>query len=301
MDSFHHKTAFSVNLKLQILMRILSMLFLIGLFFTACQDSSSTTKANEEAAKNMEPETETKAMEPAVEALISPDNAKYKLSAFSPSTDYSDAKMKEMRYIQDKFVFEVEGTNYKLGEQTPDAGQKMCANSGKGQHIHLIVDNKPYAARYTAEFDDYKLESGEHYVLAFLSRSYHESIKTKDAHLARKVEVSDNMIKRAESVSESMLFYSRPKGTYTGKANTEKVMLDFYIANLKLGKNYKVQAEINGEETHTISVWQPYYIEGLPLGKNTVKLTLVDGEGKVVDTPLNPVTREFELKADGLE
>ena len=97
-----------------------------------------------------------------------------------------------------------------------------------------------------------------------------------------------------------MLFYSRPKGTYVGKKNTDKVMLDFYVVNLKLGPNYKVLADINGE-IHTIDTWQPYYIEGLPMGKNKIKLTLVDGAGNPVDTPLNPVEREFELKADELE
>ena len=97
-----------------------------------------------------------------------------------------------------------------------------------------------------------------------------------------------------------MLFYSRPKGTYTGKANTDKVMLDFYLANLALGNDYKVKANINGEE-HMIDTWQPYYIEGLPMGENNVTLTLVDGEGKKVEAPLNPVSRTFTLEADPME
>ena len=50
-----------------------------------------------------------------------------------------------------------------------------------------------------------------------------------------------------------------------------------------------------------IDTWQPYYIEGLPMGENTITLTLVDAEGKKVDTPLNPVTRKFTLAADPAE
>jgi hypothetical protein len=227
-------------------------------------------------------------------------NSKYKLSPFSSSPEFPDAKINLTSYINGKFDFEVSGDSYQLGAQTSDAGQKMCANSGKGQHIHAIIDNGPYNARYTASFDDVPMEDGNHYVLAFLSRSYHESIKTKEGHTAQYVTVTDNTAGNFESISDPMLFYSRPKGTYVGEKNTKKVMLDFYVINLKLGDDYKVLADINGE-VHTINTWQPYYIEGLPLGKNKIKLTLVDGGGNVVDAPLNPVEREFELKVDELE
>jgi len=36
------------------------------------------------------------------------------------------------------------------------------------------------------------------------------------------------------------------------------------------------------------------------MGENTIELTLIDKDGNVVDTPLNPVTRTFTLKADPL-
>jgi hypothetical protein len=110
------------------------------------------------------------------------------------------------------------------------------------------------------------------------------------------------MIKRAESINYPMVFYSRPKGTYTGKKETEKVMLDFYVVEAMLGANkYKVKVNINGEEDHLLDTWQPYYIEGLPMGTNTVTLTLLDPKGEVVEAPYNPISREFELKADALE
>ena len=96
------------------------------------------------------------------------------------------------------------------------------------------------------------------------------------------------------------MHYSRPKGTYIGEADTKKVMLDFYLANVELGPSHQVKASINGED-HMIDTWQPYYIEGLPMGENTIELSLLDNNGKLVDTPLNPVTREFTLKADPAE
>lgn len=221
-------------------------------------------------------------------------SSKYKITPFAASQAYPDAFLSKMNYKDGKFDFAVE--NYELGMQTPDAKSKMCANSTKGQHIHLIIDNAPYAAKYTSSFD-YEIPDGEHHLLAFLSRSYHESIKTPKAHIKAKVNIKDNSIEKIEGIDQAMLFYSRPKGKYIGKANTDKVMLDFYPVNVELGDDYKVKANINGEE-HILSKWQPYYIEGLPMGENVIELTLVDKNMKAVDAPLNPVKRTFTLADD---
>jgi len=217
---------------------------------------------------------------------------KYKLTPFSNSPAFADAKISSMEYKNGKFSFGVDDGNYKLGEQTSDAPQKMCANSAKGQHIHLIVNDAPYAAKYVSSFD-HDVDDGDHYMLAFLSRSYHESIKTDAAHVAYKTSVKNKSIESVEEITKPMLFYSRPKGTYVD-ADTEKVMLDFYTVNAPVGKVFKVLASINGEE-HLLDTWQPYYIEGLPMGENNITLTLVDDNGLVIDTPLNPVTRTFVL------
>jgi hypothetical protein len=224
---------------------------------------------------------------------------KYVLTPFAPSSGFSDAKIKSFYYMDGKFNFSIGGESYTLGEQTPDAASKMCANSAKGQHIHLILNQDPYIAKYVPQFE-HAAPDGEHYLLAFLSRSYHESIKSLDAYVGLKAKMEGGAMVGSEPISGPTLFYSRPKGTYVGKTNTDKVMLDFYLLNATLGPDYKVKADINGE-IHTISKWQPYYIEGLPMGENTIKLTLLDKDGKVVDNPINGVSRTFTLKADPIE
>ncbi|MFK7808182.1 MAG: phosphopeptide-binding protein [Saprospiraceae bacterium] len=269
-------------------MRYLTLLF-VSLLFAAC---NSGTNANN--ASTTTDEATTPAEKPAPAAA-----KKYTLTPFAASTEYPDAKIESVVYKGGKFKFNIADGDYKLGMQTPDAPSKNCANSAKGQHIHLIVDNKPYAAKYEDSFN-YDIGHGDHYILGFLSRSYHESIKTKDAHWLKKGHIHGSSLQGAKDVTEPMLFYSRPKGTYTGKQATTKVMLDFYLANVVLGTQFKVKAEINGEE-HMIDRWQPYYIEGLPMGENTVKLTLVDENGARVNTPLNPVERKFTLAPDPLE
>jgi hypothetical protein len=267
-------------------MKSIAYLLFFGLFFFACQSTDSNEQGYD-TPQEIGEEQET--------------TDKYTLTPFSTSPEFPDATMTKMTYTKGAWDFDIAGDTYKLGVQTSDADQKMCANSDKGQHIHLIIDNGPYNAKYTSEFNDVKMEDGEYHILAFLSRSYHESIKTDAAHKAQKVTVANNSITNAEPVTKPMLFYSRPKGTYQGKANTDKVMLDFYPIAAPLGEGkYQVKAEINGEE-HMIDTWQPYYIEGLPMGKNKITLTLLNSQGQIVETPLNPVTREFELKADELE
>jgi len=263
-------------------MRALSLFFFLAILAVGCQNSSSSDTTEEATEETQEAPAQ-----------------KYTLTAFTQSAAFGDAAIESMEYKDGTFNFGVGGTSYELGVQTPDAAAKMCANSGKGQHIHLIVDNAPYAAKYEASFD-HEVADGEHYLLAFLSRSYHESIKTEAAHVAKKVTVEGKAITGEEAIEGPMLFYSRPKGSYVGKVATEKVMLDFYLSNIALGSDYKVKAEINGEE-HMIDTWQPYYIEGLPMGENTVTLTLVDGSGNQVDAPLNPVSRTFTLAADPAE
>jgi hypothetical protein len=214
---------------------------------------------------------------------------KYTLTPFESSQDYPDAALSKMEYKDGRFKFEVSGETYKLGLQTPDAGAKGCANSSSGQHIHLIVDNMPYAAKYESSFD-YDIADGEHEILAFLSRSYHESLKSRDAAIAVKVTVKDKSITSSSEITGPMLFYSRPKGAYEGEADTKQIMLDYYLVNPNPA--YHVQASINGE-VHQLTEWQPYYIKGLPAGENEITLTLVDGNNKRVNVDLNPVTRKF--------
>ena len=258
---------------------LLALLLLVAFAATSCQQNT---------------EKQTEALEDSADQAV---EKQYTLTPFAGSYEFAEADLQKMSYENGTFNFDYSG--YDLGQQTPDAGDKMCANSDKGSHIHLIVNTQPYAAKYVSEFS-HDVPDGDHKILAFLSRSYHESIKNGSAYLAQNVSVANKTITSAEDITEPVLFYSRPKGTYVGKANTEKVMLDFFLVNADLGNGYKVKAMINDEE-HIVDKWQPYYIEGLPLGENRITLTLIDDEGNKVDAPLNPVTRTFTLKADPVE
>lgn len=237
----------------------LSQIIITVLLLAACNNQNKS----DTAAGNMEDDTPKK----------------YTITPFSRSEAFPDAKLSNMVYKDGTFSFEVSGDKYKLGEQTPDAPQKMCANSDQGQHIHLIVDFQPYVAQYVSTFD-HAVKDGEHNMLAFLSRSYHESIKTDDAYIAQKVTVQNGNFTASSDITEPAIFYSRPKGTYVGD-DTKKIMLDFYVLNADIGKDYKVKVQINGEVT-MLDKWQPYYIEGLPMGQTSIGLALVYPDGSPV-------------------
>ncbi|MEM9859253.1 MAG: hypothetical protein AAF843_17980 [Bacteroidota bacterium] len=220
------------------------------------------------------------------------------ISKVTGSPEYADASL-TMNFPSDTpldtgaiaFDFKVE--NYELGAQTSDASTKGLANSGKGQHIHLIVDNGPYSAHYDAQFEK-SLDEGSHVILAFLSRSYHESVKNANAFVVKQVTVGNPAEVEEVDFTAPHMFYSRPKGTYSG-ADTEKLLLDFYLLNVTLSEDgYKVRATINGEE-FMINEWAPYQVEGLPLGEVTVKLELLDAAGSNVAGPFNTVERTVTL------
>lgn len=215
------------------------------------------------------------------------------------STEFPEAAIKLVSTPPDapgKATFQFEVSNFKLGMQTPDAQQKLCANSSKGQHIHFIMDNQPYFASYesTVEWD---VKKGHHVLLAFLSRSYHESIKKPKAFVLKEFSVGKEATDNFDETAPH-LFYSRPKGEYIGESEVQRLMIDFYLVNCTLSeKGYKVKATVNGTE-FILTKWVPYYIEGLPLGDVKVKLELLDKRGKPVSSPFNGTERTISLKTE---
>ena len=216
---------------------------------------------------------------------------KIKITKLEGSPSYENARLSlDTIYQEDKnnFIFSLGVDNFKLGEQTKKDFDFKLANSEKGQHIHLIINNDPYYAKYTNNFSQ-SLNAENNVILAFLSRSYHESVKNKNAYLITQIGESNSI-----DLSKELLFYSRPKGTYKGES-TKKVLLDFYLVNTQISPDgNKVRATIEGKE-FLIDEWSPYYIEGLPKGEISIKLELIDRYGKLINTAFNPSERKVIL------
>jgi len=262
---------------------ILSTLALSFLFFSCKKEQTDENEVMEDEMEVVEEQV----AEPSISISKLENSPKFQDASLSLNQMGIGKVMNDTATVD--FSFNVE--NYELGAQTPTAGDNMLANSGKGQHIHYILDNNPYSAHYESNFSK-KIPSGNHVLLAFLSRSYHESVK--NAFVVKPIKVGEPE-GEAPDLTAPHLFYSRPKGTYSGK-DTENLLLDFFLVNTEISETgNKVLATIQGEEFE-ITEWVPYVIKGLEKGEVTIRLQLVDANGESIPGPFNDVTRKVMLK-----
>jgi len=260
-------------------------IFLPVVIFTACKQEKKT------------PETVNDIQEEVIKEVVKPKITLEKLEGSPAYTDASLALDTPKEIVAKKsgemdFSFQVK--NYELSAQTKGPNPQRLANSGKGQHIHFILNNQPYSAHYESSFKK-EIPDGMHHLVAFLSRSFHESVKNENSVVVRKLVVGENPKDTFGLDMESpTLIYSRPKGEYKGK-NAEQILLDFFVLNTTLSENgHKVRAVINGEE-FTITAWVPHVIKGLPMGEVTIQLELIDKAGNLIPGPFNKVTRKITL------
>ncbi|RXG11220.1 hypothetical protein DSM03_11514 [Leeuwenhoekiella aestuarii] len=265
--------------------KFVSLLTLLIILATGCKDKPKESEMETE----VEAAEETTATPITIEKLEgSPAYADAALTITKPTTE--TVKLTEGGI---DFAFDVK--NYELGAQTDSEITGNLANSAKGQHIHFIVDNDPYSAHYEPTFKK-ELEEGTHFLIAFLSRSYHESLKNPNAFVAEKVIVGQESADAPDvDFSKPTLIYSRPKGTYSG-VDTKNLLLDFYLLNTSLSKggNY-VKATINGVEFE-LTEWVPYVVKGLPKGAISIKLELLDKDGNGIPGDFNTVERTVTLE-----
>ncbi|MFD1630092.1 hypothetical protein [Pseudopedobacter beijingensis] len=227
---------------------------------------------------------------------------KITIEALNESDDFPNAKLTlgdvktEVVGDSTRLTFNFGVENYELTKQTEDGHAEHCANSKEGQHIHFIMDNKPYAALYKPTNTVTLAKNSEHVLLCFLSRSYHLSVKSPDASVLVKFKIDENgNYVKLEEPTEPMLFYSRPKGEYKG-ADVDNVLLDFYVKNLKISpQDYKVNVQA-ADTTFTVDSWTPYLIKGAPAGDLNVKISLVDPQGNNIGGTFGEIERTSKLE-----
>ncbi|MFB6279493.1 MAG: hypothetical protein ABEK75_08295 [Salinibacter sp.] len=201
--------------------------------------------------------------------------------------------------------------SFKTGVQTNTPRADSLANSEKGQHLHVIVDNEPYMACYdpSKPFDIGELDPGVHTVIVFPSRSYHESVKGPgaysqvdyfDGYAWTNFYVKEKTGTKMLNEDKVSVVYSRPKGTYTGK-DAERILLDFYLHNVELG-SYNARYSVTTAETGTeiasrkLTDWRPAYLTGLPSGTYNVTLELRNPANETESGPFNKTTREIVVE-----
>jgi hypothetical protein len=207
--------------------------------------------------------------------------------------------------------------------------------TGKGNHIHVILDNEPYEAYYELDqpFELRNVMAGKHTVRVFASRPWHESYKndgsfqmvaftvkgggdvTKPTTTGSGQTMANNNAAASPSPAREgkaipsskggdvdptkpLLTYSRPKGQYEG-ADADPIMIDFWLSNAKLrgdGGDYRVRYIIDDDDPRYIDKWEPIWLSGWLKGKHTVRLELLDKDQKPVENGgYNTTTREITV------
>jgi len=203
--------------------------------------------------------------------------------------------------------------------------------TGKGNHIHVILDNQPYEAYYELgqPFELRNVAAGKHTLRVFPSRPWHESYKNTGAFQmvtftvkgggdAAKPTTTNNGQTMASPAttppregkdfpasnagdvnpSKPLLTYSRPKGEYKG-ADADPIMIDFWLTGAKLkgdGGEYRVRYIVDDDEPKFIDKWEPIWLSGWINGKHTVRLELLDKDGRPVENGgYNTTSREITI------
>jgi hypothetical protein len=207
--------------------------------------------------------------------------------------------------------------------------------TGKGNHIHVILDNQPYEAYYELgqPFELRNVIAGKHTLRVFPSRPWHESYKNDGAFQvvmftvkgvgnaakptttntgqtmannnssptpATPREGKDMASSTAGDVdpSKPLLTYSRPKGEYKG-ADADLIMIDFWLTNAKLkgdGGEYRVRYIIDDDDPRYIDKWEPIWLSGWLGGKHSVRLELLGKDEMPVENGgYNTTTREISV------
>src|ERR1700733_7219231 len=113
----------------------------------------------------------------------------------APHFDYPDAKLvivspregQILKNATDSVLVVMQVSGETLGVPTGADSTMGIAYSKQGQHVHIIVDDKPYMAYYKngQPFNVGVLAPGMHTIRAFPSFSWHESIKSPNAFATR--------------------------------------------------------------------------------------------------------------------
>ncbi len=184
--------------------------------------------------------------------------------------------------------------------------------AGKGQHLHLIVDNEPYQAIYDVTtgvaLDPKLLTKGTHVLRAFPSAGpkdekgalHHESRKNDGAFAWVRFHVGAKGGDLAGTFdpAKPLLTYSRPKGEYfVGSPEHGKFMVDWYLTNVTLSKEgYHVAVTLDGKKLGDYAEWKPVVLEKSPeVGDHVIKVELLDRDDKAVTGPFNATERKFKV------
>lgn len=180
-------------------------------------------------------------------------------------------------------TFHFKLNHFELGKTKSLNDFKHIKTSNIGQYIAFSINNSKIK-KLTQDSTNAQLLSGNNCVLAFLCNTYGISLKESSSYYFKNYIVGKARVEFKEN--NKSLFYNLPEDKSHFKAS-EKVILDFFLINTELSTDgYRVKATIDGVP-FILNRWCPYVVEGLKPGERTIRLELIDKNGKLVESPFN--------------
>ncbi len=210
-----------------------------------------------------------------------------------------DFLSKNAKYLEGKNKVEFAIKGFNLGEKTVAESDLELPLEEGGQYLLLSDINGKKHKKFSSH-SEIELNQGENYLMAFLTRSYKMTLKSKSANLFLKITTTSSDGNISFEKSEPFVFLNAPEGSYDITKH-KKILLDFSLFNIDINKKGNhLSVNIDGNEFKLFKS-APFYIEGLGIGKHSIKITLKDNKNEVLKGKLiKEITRDFEITDSSL-
>ena len=152
----------------------------------------------------------------------------------------------------------------------------------KGIHLHLNLNNKEHFLSNENVFDC-PVADGSYKLYAFIANSSYESIKIPHAILGKQVEIKGGQLVKSSNLPNIDIIYNAPRGDYQ---LGEPILVDFSLWETTIAEGgNSVRITLNNGTSFEVNEWKPYYLEGVSEGTHTLKLELLDKQGKQIAAP----------------
>lgn len=205
---------------------------------------------------------------------------------------YPDVLLQNYTYTRGKMMFMPQGL--RLGGMTPFAQNRPTSKTNKGNHLHLCVNGQQHQISNENIFDC-PLPNGKHELVAFIARSFYESIKHPEAIIAKEIVVRNGELVSSNNLAKVAVVYNAPLGTFRLEEGSP-LLFDFVLVGTSIEKGgNSLRVTINQTQVFELDKWQAYHLEGLTAGKHLIQLELLDASGHLI---ADPVQQEFVIEAN---
>ena len=194
----------------------------------------------------------------------------------------------------DSVTVEFTLSGFELGHpHAPGPGlDRGVAQAPEGRHIRLLVGDRREVV--VTNLDEpvvlTGLPPGTHHLRAMPVTELYESVKAPGAFVHRVIHVGEGE-PEPEVRDGPVLTAVRPWGEYGGAA-ADSILVDWYLAGVRLTEDgTRLRLTVEGLGRSELTRWVPYFLVGLPDGVHTIRMELVDEEGRRLPGPLTRAER----------